>query len=136
MTGPTNAIARALSAAEVFAREEVVFPHVALSSGVTATLDSVICDNYQASAWDVVLSKAGATSQRRIYARHNGTSGADATTAYMGDSGPDDIGTVDVTLDIDLNGTGTSQLMRLRATAASSGWTATLTRVPNKPPQP
>lgn len=129
-------LVRALNPAQIYARLVARFPAVALSSGVAATLDSVVADSYQAAAWDVTLVKSGSTSQRRIYGRHNGTSGADATTTAMGDHGSEDVGTVDVALDVDVSGAGTSQVMRLRATASSSGWTAYVTRVPIKPTQP
>ncbi len=140
MTAPGGAfpIVRALTPAQVQARLEALQLAVALTSASTLyVLDSVLVDNYQTAEWKVVLTKTSANgSQRTVSARHNGSSGADATTVDYGDSGPDDVGTVDVAIACDVSGAGTAQVMRLTATPSSTGWTASVWRLPTKSPQP
>jgi hypothetical protein len=127
---------RALSPAQIFARLERKFAGVSLANGSLTTIDSILADNYAAAGWLVVLAK---TTSRRvvfIWAAHDGATAGDATAATYTEAGADDVGTVDVVLSVDVSGTGAAQVMRLRALASSTGWTATAYRIPLKPAQP
>lgn len=136
MIGPTGNVTKSLTAAEVQAREEKnTLGPLTLSNGAATVLDSLVADNYQAAAWYVVLEKGTARLMARVDAYHDGTSSGDATDAHYSAVGPDDSGTVDVVLSCDVNGATTSQVMRLKALASSTGWKAYVWRVPMKPGQ-
>jgi hypothetical protein len=127
---------RALSPSQIFARLERKFAGVALSNGALTTIDSVLCDSYAGASWEVTLAKGTARRVVTVWAGHDGATASDATAATYTEAGADDIGTVDVVLSVDVNGAGAAQVMRLRALASSTGWTATAFRHPNKPAQP
>jgi hypothetical protein len=125
---------RALNPAQIFARLERRFAPVALSSGVAATIDSVLVDSYRGATWTLELSKTDGTSFRRtIHARHNGTTGADATTVDHGSFGSGAIPAA-ITVEVDISGATTAQVLRLRVTASEVGWSAAITRSPIKAP--
>lgn len=128
---------RALSPAQIQARLEATQVSGVLTSGVALAVGSLLVDSYSESEHMLVLRK-GATqrSSRRITLRHNGLTGADATVIEIGDASEvADTGTVDVTVDGELNGAGAAQVFRITLLAASSGWSYSLWRLPQKPPQ-
>lgn len=134
--GDFYSLVRALSPRQIFARLEARFAGVALTNGAATTIDSIAVDSYAAAGWLVVLAKGTARRTVFVLADHDGTSGGDATAADPTEFGKGDRGTVDVVLSVDVNGTGAAQVMRLRALASSTGWTATAYRIPLKPAQP
>jgi hypothetical protein len=117
-----HAWVRALNPAQIYARLEARFAAVALSSGVAATIDSVLVDSYRSATWDLQGSHTdGRAVTRRVQATHDGTTGADATAATWCSDG---VGVLPATITIapDVSGATTSQLLRLRVTASESGW--------------
>jgi hypothetical protein len=104
---------------------------------VAMTLDSLLVDNYGGAVWEITLLKSDGTGlTRRVTARHNGTTAADATTANCAITG-EGISSELTTLDVDLSGAGVAQVMRLRLTMtfASGTWQVSPWRLPMKPPQ-
>ncbi len=138
MSGGLVNIAKPLSGADILARLEALQVSTPLTLALTDyVLDSVLVDSYEAAQWVVVLTKTSANrSVRTITASHDGSTGADATAVAYGDSGPDDVGTVDVTVSVGVSGVGAAQVMRLIAQGATTGWTASVWRLPMKPAQP
>lgn len=103
----------------------------ALTSGVAATVASESVDVYGTITWRLQLTRTdGTRAVRVITARHNGTTGADATTATWSSQGEGDL--TGWTIACDLNGAGTAQLLRLRVTAPAANWTASVTRAYHK----
>jgi hypothetical protein len=81
-----------------------------------ATLDSVLVDDYHTVEW-VIFAQAVDGSIRKIAysASHNGTTGADADDVDTSSSDIHRIGNiVGLKISVDLNGTTTAQVMRLR----------------------
>ncbi len=108
-----------------------------MATTVAQTLDSLLCDNYCAAVWELTFAKSDGTRlTRRVTAAHNGTSAADATTATCSITGTG-ISSELTTLDVDLSGATTAQVLRLRLTMtfASGDWEVSVWRVPQKPPQ-
>lgn len=103
----------------------------ALTDSVAVTVASELVDDYSTAVWLVTLAKSDGTRERwTVEASHDGTSGADATAATWSvyGLGPDGGNT----LAVDVNGTGASQIIRLRVTANGTGWTAYVTRLYHK----
>lgn len=104
-------------------------------TGVTTitTLDSVLVDNIKAVKWFVhVFEEATPANMKAIevFAVHNGTAAADATTSDNNNSAILKLGSnFNLTTTVDVSGTGGSQVMRLRITSTSAGVTATSRRV-------
>jgi hypothetical protein len=104
---------------------------------VALTLDSLLCDDYGGAVWEINFIKSDDTFfTRRVTARHNGTASADATIARCAISG-EGINSELTTLDVDLNGVTTAQIMRLRLTMTfgAGTWKVSVWRLPQKPPQ-
>ncbi len=129
-------VSRALTAAQVLRRLERTQVSGLLTSGVSLAIGSLLVDSYSESWHQLVLTK-GATqrSDRTVLLRHNGLTGADATVIEISDTGPADTGTVDVTIAGELSGAGAAQVFRLTLLAATSGWSYSLWRLPQQPPQ-
>jgi hypothetical protein len=111
-----------------------------LPTTTAVTLDSILVDNYAAAEWKVTLTKSdGSTIGAVVRAQHNGTPGADATTATCTVSYSAEAAALAelTTLDVDLDGVGAAQVMRLRATMTygAGTWKGSSWRVPQKPPQ-
>jgi hypothetical protein len=96
---------------------------VPLVNGVATTAASVLVDAIGRTLWTICLyNTTGVRENWFISASHNGYSGADATgtpnyTIYG--PGPDASGHI---IEVDLNGVGVAQVMRLRITAAAVNW--------------
>lgn len=130
-TAPTSP---AFTAAEL---EELQLGPFTMVTTVTQTLDSLPCDDYGGAVWDLTFTKSDGTRlTRRVTATHNGTSAADATAATCSITGTG-ISSELTTLDVDVSGAGTAQVMRLRLamTFASGTWKVSAWRLPQKPPQ-
>jgi len=91
------------------------------ATGVTSvvTLDSVLVDDVLACEWYLVVYEDAAPTKRNVYkihGAHNGHAGADATKADSTSFGILRLGSAitGLTIDVDVNGTTTSQTMRLR----------------------
>lgn len=110
-----------------------------LATTVAVTVDQVLCDNYAAAEWKVTLTKSdGTTVLFNVHAKHNGTDSADATTAGCSITRTGELATGDTfVLDVDLNGAGAAQYLRLRLTVTHAAGTYKVSswRVPQKPPQ-
>lgn len=107
---------------------------------VAVTLDSVLVDSYGSAEWKVKLTKSdGSLIDAVVRAQHNGTASADATTASCTVSYVAAAAALAelTTLDVDLDGVGAAQVMRLRATMTHGAgtWKGSSWRVPQKPPQ-
>lgn len=98
-----------------------------------ATLDQVDVDIVKMVKWLVhVFEEATPANVQtlEIIALHNGTAAADATTVDDAVSSKLKLGSVfNLTVSVDLNGTGASQKMRLRLASTSAGVTATARRI-------
>lgn len=111
-----------------------------LPTTVAVTLDSIAVDTYAAAKWEATFTKSdGSTIHATVHARHNGTDAADATTASCTVEYNADAAALAelTTLDVDLDGVGAAQVMRLRATMTygAGTWKASSHRYPMKPPQ-
>lgn len=100
--------------------------HTSASAITTiTTVDSVLVDNYSAVKWYVVVSEDATPANKKafeIFALHNGTASADASSV------DDDQYSIlkkgsnfNLSVSVDLNGTGASQVMRLRVASTSAG---------------
>jgi hypothetical protein len=121
-----------LTAANIRARLEGSTPTpVALVTATAVTVASWLVDNYGSRTGELVCTKSDGTRvSRRCTITHNGTSGADATTATIsrhGQGSSADLNPATPWLDVDVNGATTAQVVRIRVTAAANGsdWTAT-----------
>lgn len=123
------------TAADILATLEAGTPAaVALSTGAYVTIGSWLVDSYGTRGGRLSLTKTdGSRISRTVQFGHNGTTGADATTATisaqgLGTHADFDFSTPDW-LDVDLSGAGTAQVIRLRVKAAANGasWSATFT---------
>jgi hypothetical protein len=96
---------------------------VSLSTGVNL-VDSVLVDAIGVAIYDVQLIKdsTGARYSCVVRAQHDGTTTDDATDTDYIITDTLITGTVDVSLLMEVNGTGISQTMRLKANASSAGW--------------
>jgi hypothetical protein len=99
---------------------------------VTATLTVIAswsADSYQSRGGELELVKDdGTTIRRRVLIYHDGTSGGDATDAWIESHGAGSSADIAAgAIDADVSGTGTSQVVRLiiTATANGSSWNAT-----------
>lgn len=88
--------------------------------------------SWKAATWIAVAEKNGARLYSIIHAAHNGYSTTDATTIQ----GPvietlADIGGVSgiISFSVDLSGTGTNQVMRLKAASTADGYTVRVRRI-------
>lgn len=111
-----------------------------LPTTVAVTLDSVAVDTYAAAKWEATFTKSdGSTIHATVHARHNGTPAADATVARCTVEYNADAAALAelTTLDVDLDGVGAAQVMRLRGTMTygSGTWKVSSHRYPMKPPQ-
>jgi hypothetical protein len=97
----------------------------ALAVGSVTTLDSVLVDNVKASKWYVMARKTSNPSDVKaseIFALHNGTPAADATQVDDTEYAKLKKGaSFDLTVTVDINGTGAAQTMRLRAASTEVG---------------
>lgn len=109
---------------------------MASATGVTtaATVDEVLVDDYGVVKWIVQVFEEATPANKKfmeVFAGHNGTASADASAVDDTVYGKLDLGSdFDLTISVDLNGTGASQTMRLRAASGSAGVTVKATRVP------
>lgn len=132
MTFGAGKVFRALNPSQVRARLESGTPTaVALATGSAVTVASWLVDRYGSRGGELVLTKSdGSRLRRRVTVRVNSPAGGiDATTATPESSGSGthadfNHGTwLDST---DVNGSGASQVVRLRITATANGpsWSA------------
>ena len=104
-------------------------------SAITAatTVDEVLVDNVQSCKWLVVAFEDATPANKQaieVYAVHNGTAGADANASDDTQYAKLKLGAnFDLSLSVDLNGTGAAQTMRLRAASGSAGVTVTARRI-------
>lgn len=108
---------------------------VQMTAATATTLVEFLCDASQVRVYRVtIVVTGGATYTREVVIGHDGTDAGDAANAagsYIGDF----IASTELTAwALDLNGSGASQTVRLRATLASGG-TAYITEIPHRPPQ-
>lgn len=104
-------------------------------AGITtqATVDSVLVDKIKVVKWLVHVFE-NATPENvqsmEVTALHNGTAAADATSVDDSVFAKLKLGAnFNLTLSVDLSGTGAGQVMRLRAASTSAGVTVTARRV-------
>lgn len=103
-------------------------------AGITTaqTVDSVLVDDVKAVHWKVhVFENANPNRIKvyEVYATHNGTAAADATIADDTQYSILKLGSnFNLSLDVDLNGVGAAQVMRLRAASTTAGVTVTAIR--------
>lgn len=122
-----------LTPAELITELEAGTPvAVALSTGAYVTVSSHLVDSYGTRGGRLQLTKTdGSRISRTVQFGHNGTTGADATTATIESRGlgthADFNHTTPDWLDVDLSGVGTAQVIRLRVKAGANGasWAAT-----------
>lgn len=97
-------------------------------SNTTSTLDSILVDDYSVVSWLLSAHSQGSLTSRyacRVTAVHNGwteATGGDATSVDYTISEELSVGAVipGLAIEVDLNGVGTSQTMRLRVSAGVS----------------
>ena len=95
-------------------------------TGITteSTIDDVLVDSYHASKWLITASldsSPGQVKAYEVFAIHNGTGVADATSVDDTTYARLRIGAAfDVVVKVDLDGTGASQKMRLRVSASNA----------------
>jgi len=82
--------------------------------------------------WKICISKlaTGARQIVNISAVNDNTGTGNATTGDYNLYGGAIVGTVDVTITVDISGVGAAQQMRLLADTVSSGWIAYVHRLP------
>lgn len=103
-------------------------------NGVTTatTADSVLVDSVAAVKWYVYAREAANPARVKafeVWATHNGTPSADATQADDTVYAKLKIGAdFNLTLSVDLSGTGAAQVMRLRAASTTAGVDVRVTR--------
>ncbi|MBA3761743.1 MAG: hypothetical protein H0X04_00170 [Chthoniobacterales bacterium] len=98
----------------------------------TKTVEQFLVEDYSTVAWMVEIEKNGNRAEVDVVASHNGYVGIDATgTPDYSISPHTDTGTVsaEVTLTVDLTGTGGAQYMRLRAATTVDGYTINVRRI-------
>lgn len=104
------------------------------ANGVTtaATVDSVLVDSVAAVKWYVYAREAANPARAKafeVWATHNGTPSADATQADDTVYAKLKIGAdFNLSLSVDVDGTGGSQVMRLRAASTTAGVDLRVTR--------
>ncbi len=104
------------------------FTNTALTNAVAVTVDETLVDDYGEITWKVVLwNTDGRRETWTVEGTNDGIPAADATAPNysVAGKGPDNGNTIEV----DLNGAGVAQTMRLRITANGIGWTAAWLRV-------
>lgn len=107
-----------------------VLPNVNATPGIgTETIDEVFVDARHAVLWIINARKDAAKRSTIVYASHDGHSGADASNVQDVESNTMVFGTLGISFSVDLNGSGTSQVMRLRATTTESGITVRAVRI-------
>lgn len=88
------------------------------------TVDSILVDNYGSVEWYLQITLDSDPTRKlveKIHAAHNGTVSADATTSDYTIFGKLQIGNnFNYTLTVDLSGTTTTQVMRLRLSASAA----------------
>jgi hypothetical protein len=95
-------------------------------TGITTevSVDELLCDDFQASKWEVVLTLDSDPSRlvaMEVLAAHNGTGASDATTSDNNAFGKLKIGaTFAHSVAVDINGVGAAQVMRLRVSATNA----------------
>lgn len=104
--------------------------NVTIAVAGTETIDQVLVDDRHACFWIITAWKAAATRSTIIYATHDGHSGADAANVTNVESNTLVIGSLGVSFAVDLNGSGTSQVMRLRATTTETDVIVRAVRIP------
>lgn len=85
------------------------------------TVDSLAIATYGDALWEILIRKGTTRYSTNIRANHNGTT---PNHIEYGSVVSPPAGTVDVTFDVDISGAN----MRLRATAATTGWTYSVLR--------
>lgn len=93
----------------------------------TVDVGTIVARKYGAAVWEVIIQKGTARQFLSVYAVHDGTAAADAVNKPAVHIVGAQVGTIDVTLDVVLSGTGASQVMKLQATGTSASWTVTVT---------
>lgn len=99
-----------------------------LATGIASAsvIDQVNVDSGRAVIWEVdVQDNSGNNRTVIVYAQHNGTLVADATTADYTLTGIPSTGTVTAAFTVDLNGAGATQSMRLILTPTAGTWAVT-----------
>lgn len=119
----SQTIKQALQALETHA-ERGFYEKAVTSLTAIQTVDSVKVDDVSAVEWTVMYELASDPSRRiteKVIALHDGTPGADATATDFNQYSVIRKGTAfNRTLDVDVNGTGPAQVMRLRVTATGA----------------
>jgi hypothetical protein len=104
----------------------------ALTNGVLAIPDQVLVDDWGTVQWELQASNLdGRRFRRTLSASHDGTAGADATAATVSGLGHGAVPAA-FTYDVDVDGAGASQYLRLRLIVTEDDWTVVTTRLPQK----
>lgn len=91
-------------------------------TSTTTTLDSVVVDTVYAVKWFIhATDEAGNALGWEVWSAHNGHAGADATQVDYNVTSKLKVGNIaGVSVDVDINGAGGAQVMRLRVTAGAT----------------
>lgn len=101
---------------------------VPLTNGVAAVVDQVQVDAFGAVFYQLCLfDNLGNRDVWTVYARHNGIPSADATVAKETSDGLENDLNLKHLIEVDLDGVGAAQVMRLKITALAVDWQATCT---------
>lgn len=94
-------------------------------------LDSFPVDDYAGCIWIGVVTNGPSRHMFQVQADHNGTTLADATSSTFAVTVSGDIGltTAIIAYDVSLSGSGTSQVLRLRASTTVDGYTFKFRRI-------
>ena len=97
---------------------------IALPNGTPTVIEMVLADSVGLVEWSAAIYNptVGYRTHFRLVAAHNGTGLLDATVAQLNQASTVSIGTLPVTLDVQITGSGVGQTMDLVATATEIGW--------------
>jgi hypothetical protein len=94
-------------------------------------LDTVSVDDYAGCIWIGIVKNGPSRHLFQIQADHNGTGFSDATSQLFNVTISGDIGATSsiISYDVSLSGSGTSQVLRLRASTTVDGYTFIFRRI-------
>lgn len=98
-------------------------------TGITAvtTIDSVLVDDYHSAEWEIVAFEEATPANKqflKVTALHNGTASADASSVDDTNHTKLKLGSnFNLVVEVDLNGAGAAQEMRLRVSSSTAGVT-------------
>ena len=103
-------------------------------TGITTitTINTFLVDSFDSAEWEIVVFEEATPANKKslkISAVHDGTASADATDFDRSTFARNRVGSnFNAAFSIDLNGTGTSQTMRLRCSSSTAGVTVRFRR--------